>query len=143
MSPFHKLNFIRNTIKKFGKNHFITKKLKLKEHQTVIIGEGISHLYQNIITQNSSNQEKLLKGINQIVSLAKISHTIVIVTANNQTIFERLKTRGHKRISREDEIEVFIKIGKHHIKTLQNHFKHIITIENNRESDLESQLKKI
>ncbi len=143
MSLFHKINFIRNTMKKFGKNYFITQRLKLKTDETIIIDEGISHLYQNIITQDRSNQDELLKLINQVIDLAEISHTIIIVKAKKQTVFERLKSRGHKRILKEEEIVPFIEMGKHNIKELKAHFENTIKIKNNKKTNLDNQFKKI
>ena len=143
ISLFHKINFIRNTMKKFGKNYFITQRLKREVDETIIIDEGISHLYQNIITQDRSNQDELLKLVNQVIDLADISHTIIIIKAKKRTVFERLKSRGHKRITTEEDIRPFIKMGRHHIKVLKSHFENTITIKNNTTTNLENQLNKI
>jgi len=143
MPLFNKINFIRNTIKKFGKNYFITQRLEVKKNETIIIDEGISHLYQNIITQESSNQDKLLSLINKIIDLAEVSHAIVIVKAKKDTVFKRLKERGHKRIMTEEEIMPFIQMGRDNIKELKAHFKHTIEIKNNNKTNLANQFKKI
>jgi len=140
---FNKLNFIRNSIKKFGKNYFITQCLETQEECILIIDEGVSHLYQNVVSHRKQNSEQLCQLVDKIIEYAEIKHQIVIVTAEDTTIYHRLQRRGHKRIKSEQEIENFIEMSKRNINALYKKFYTAIQIENNQQSNLDVELEKI
>ena len=140
---FNKINFIRNSIKKLGKNYFITSCLPRNNELTIIVDEGVSHLYQNVVSHKKQNNQKLCRLINEIIEESNVSHEIIVVTAKDKDVFERLQSRGHKRIKSEIEIDNFIKMGKNNIKALNKKFYKIIQIENNIDGNLEFELNKI
>ena len=140
---FHKINFIRNSIKKFGKNHFITSYLEEDDNVTIIIDEGISHLYQNVVSHTKQDNKKIRELVDTLIEYSKIEHQVVIITAENNIVFERLHSRGHRRITSETEITHFIEMGKENIKALNKKFYKTIQIENNQTDNLEFELNKI
>lgn len=136
---FHKVNFIRNSIKKIGKNYFL---IHDKKNHLILVDEGISHLYQNVIACNQ-NDTKSIQLIDRLVSLSNFSNRVVIVDAPQEVIFKRLKNRGHKRLERDDEILQFIKNSKINLEMIKNHFKEVITIQNETNIDLAPKIKLI
>jgi len=139
---FNKINFIRNSIKKFGKNYFITSSLP-DNKRTVIVDEGVSHLYQNVVSHRKQNNQKLRTLVNKLIDKSEVSHEIIVVTAKDEEVFQRLQSRGHKRIKSEKEIDNFIKMGKDNIKALNKQFYTITQIENNINGNLDFELNKI
>jgi dephospho-CoA kinase len=140
---FNKINFIRNSIKKFGKNYFISAYLPKKNELTIVVDEGISHLYQNVVSHKKQNNQKLCKLIDELIEKSNVYHDIIMVTAKDQDVFERLKLRGHKRIKSEIEIDAFIETGKDNIEVLKQKNYTIIQIENNIDGNIELELNKI
>jgi len=140
---FHKINFIRNSIKKFGKNHFITSHLKENNNLSIVVDEGISHLYQNVVSHNKQDNQEIRRLVDKLITYSKIKHQIVVVTAKDNVVFERLNSRGHRRITSKLEINHFIQMGKDNIKALNKKFSTTIQIENNLENNLELELNKI
>ena len=136
---FHKVNFIRNSMKKIGKNYFL---IHDKKNQLILVDEGISHLYQNIIACNQNDKESI-RLIDRLLLLSNFSNRVVVVDAPQEVIFERLKNRGHKRLEKNDEIWQFIKNSKINLEMIKNHFKGVITIQNETNIDLTSKIKMI
>jgi len=142
MPFFHKLNFIRNVIKKFGKNYFITHRLE-ELKLILIVDEGISHIYQNLITTQDDNDETVVMLVHKLMRTIELNHEILIITAAYPTLFKRLFHRGHKRLNSTVEVEKFIKNSQEHIKQLEENFNHIIHITNEDHGDLEQEFNKI
>jgi len=127
MGLFDRLNFIRNSIKKIGKYYFL--KYEYDEKRIVLVDEGVSHLYQNVISPNSHNSKKVVRIIDRIIFNLNFSWDILVVDAPFETIYERLKRRGHKRV-KPNELISFIKKSKEQITRLKRRFPNIIEIEN-------------
>ena len=86
---FHKFNFIRNSIKKVGKNYFLKNKLQDHEKKIILIDEGIIHLYQNVIPYKQNNKKIILNLINEIVTLSHFSNRIILIDSADTIIEER------------------------------------------------------
>ncbi|NPA61507.1 MAG: AAA family ATPase [Epsilonproteobacteria bacterium] len=127
ISLFNKLNFIRNTIKKIGKSHFL--RYKFGEDRVVVIDEGLSHLYQNVVSGKKQDYSMVLKLVDRILLSVEHREEIVIVDAPFETIYERLSRRGHRRVNSENIVE-FIDSGKRHILELKKRFPKAIEISN-------------
>jgi len=127
MNLFDRLNFIRNSIKKIGKDHFLEH--RFNENRIVLVDEGISHLYQNIISPKRQNDKYLTRLVDKIISNLNFSRDIIVVDAPFETVYERLKQRGHRRVSSGD-FTLFIKKGKEQIFRLKRRFPKVTEIEN-------------
>jgi dephospho-CoA kinase len=127
MGVFDRLNFIRNSIKKIGKDYFLEH--IFNENKIVLVDEGISHLYQNIISPNRQNDRYLTRLVDKIISNLNFSRDIIVVDAPFEVVYERLKQRGHKRVLLKD-LKPFIKKSKEQIFRLKRRFPKITEIEN-------------
>ncbi len=130
MSLFDRVNFIRNSIKKIGKDYFL--RYRFREDNIVLVDEGISHLYQNIISPEKEEYKDIIRILDKIIFALKPSYSIIVVDAPSKTIIKRLRDRGHKRIT-PDKIERFVLKSKEHISILKSRFPKTLTITN-RES---------
>jgi dephospho-CoA kinase len=142
MSLFHQINFIRNSIKKFGKEVFIHHQLTKMEN-IIIVDEGISHLYQNIITDKNDDNEALIALVDQLIVSVEFNNEIMIINANETTIYHRLFNRGHKRLKSGDEIKKFIIKSQTNIQHIEEKFNHVFHIQNDEDGDLETELNTI
>jgi dephospho-CoA kinase len=135
MSLLDKLNFIRNTVKKVGKNVYLSN-IEFIDNRVVLVDEGISHLYQNVVTPKRQNNLKILILLNKFISMVEkqFPAEVIVVKASVPTIMERLKQRGHKRL-KKGEIELFIKNSEKNLSVVYKVFNNVRTITN--EDDLE------
>ncbi len=120
ISLFHKLNFIRNSIKKIGKNSYLLAK---KSDKIALVDEGISQLFQNIITVKESDDENNLRLVKKIVLLSEFRNEILIIQSEDENIFERLSSRGHKRLKNENEMRGFIAKSRLNMEIMIKKFK--------------------
>jgi dephospho-CoA kinase len=140
MSLFDRLNFIRNTVKKIGKNRYLSN-IEFIDNRVVVIDEGISHIYQNVVTTKTQNNLKILILLNQLISLIdKLPNRVIIVDAHSSTIIRRLKNRGHRRLNsvEEREIEIFVEKSKKNLSVVPKVFKDIKVVINEVGLDLKS-----
>ena len=137
---FHKINFIRNSIKKIGKNSFL---MDRKSDKYVVVDEGISHFYQNIISPNQDKNEKLIELIDRLILKIEFLNEIIIVEAPSEIIFKRLNSRGHKRLKDEIEIKKFIQKSEINLKIMKTKFPNFISITNIDKIDIKSLLSQI
>ncbi|HHB94887.1 MAG TPA: hypothetical protein ENK88_07055, partial [Campylobacterales bacterium] len=93
MSLLDKINFIRNTIKKVGKQSYLSN-INFVDNRVVLVDEGISHIYQNIVTGKTQNNLKILILINEFISLVKLPDEVIVIDAPTPIIINRLKERG-------------------------------------------------
>jgi len=128
MSILNKINFIRNTIKKIGKQNYFSK-IEFVDGRVVLVDEGISHLYQNVVTGKTQNNLKIFILLNKLLSLVKLPDRVIVVDAPKEVIVERLKERGHKRVSKHD-IEHFVDISKKNLSIVYKRFPNIKTVIN-------------
>jgi len=127
MGLFNRLNLIRNSIKKIGKDYFL--RYKFKEDKIILVDEGISHLYQNIISPRGKNSKKAIRVVDKIISNINFSSDIIVVDAPFEIIYKRLKSRGHKRVPK-DKLAPFIKNSKEQIVRLKRRFPKVVEILN-------------
>ena len=121
MTLYYRLNFIRNSIKQIGKNYFFI--CRYKGDKVILVDEGISHLYQNIVIPNNQNESYIFNLLDKLMSNLNFSNEIIIVEASSKMIFNRLKNRGHKRINdKEEEIQLFIKNSQNAIREMKKKF---------------------
>jgi broad-specificity NMP kinase len=138
MSLFDKINFIRNTIKKIGKNHYLSN-INFIDNRIVLVDEGISHIYQNVITTKTQNNLKILILLNKFISLIdKLPDEVIVVDAYTPTIIKRLKSRGHKRLKDVKEIELFVKNSKRNLSVIPKIFSNVQMIINEDGVNLEN-----
>jgi thymidylate kinase len=131
MTIYYKLNFIRNSIKQIGKNYLFYS--KYKDDKTILVDEGISHLYQNIATPKEQNESYIFKLLDELMSNLNFSNEIIIVEASSKTVYNRLKNRGHKRIkNNKEEIALFIENSKKSIEEMKKKFSYTIIDNENR-----------
>jgi len=128
MSILNKINFIRNTIKKIGKQNYFSD-IEFIDGRVVLVDEGISHLYQNVVTGKTQNNLKIFILLNKLLSLVKLPDRVIVVDAPKEVIVERLKERGHKRVSKRD-IEHFVDISKKNLSIVYKRFSNIKTVIN-------------
>ncbi len=98
MGLYNRLNLIRNSIKKIGKDYFL--RYRFKEDKIILVDEGISHLYQNIISPKAKNNKEALRVVDKIISNVNFSSDIIVVDAPSEIIHKRLKSRGLKEFIR-------------------------------------------
>jgi dephospho-CoA kinase len=115
----------------------------VNNRETIIVDEGVSHLYQNVVSHRKQNNQLLCTLVDKLIDKSEVSHEIIVVTAKDEEVFQRLQSRGHKRIKSEKEIAHFIKMGKNNINALNKKFYTIIQIENNIDGNLDFELNKI
>jgi len=132
MGLFNRLNLIRNSIKKIGKDYFL--RYKFKEDKIVLVDEGVSHLYQNIISPMGKNSKEAIRVIDKIISNINFSSDIIVVDAPFETIYRRLKARGHKRVPK-DKVVPFIKNSKEQVIRLKKRFPNVVEILNIEEKN--------
>ncbi len=104
---FDKVNFIRNTVKKISKYYYLK---NYNSSETIVVDEGVTHIYQNVISHNKTNKA-LFSLVTKLINLNKIDKgvaQIIIVDASNNIIRKRLISRGHRRIKDENSISSFI-----------------------------------
>ncbi len=135
MSLYDKFNFIRNSIKKIGKNYYF-KSINFIDNRVVIVDEGISHIYQNIVTTKVQNNLKILILLNEFISLIDKPDEVIIVDAPTKTIVDRLKKRGHKRLRDSDDIELFVKNSKKNLSIIDKKFNNTKTVINTNREDI-------
>jgi dephospho-CoA kinase len=128
MKLYDKINFIRNSIKKIGKNYFLT--YYYNENNIIIVDEGISHIYQTIITPSKQDDSCILSLVDTLLSMLEFSHNIIVVDASSKTIYNRLKSRGHNRLKSENDINFFIKKSKENLLVMKKQFIDTINIIN-------------
>ncbi len=129
MSLYDKLNFIRNSIKKIGKNRYFAN-INFIDDRVVFVDEGVSHIYQNIVTTKVQNNLKILILLNDFISLIDKPDEVIIVDASIETIVDRLKKRGHRRLKSVEEIELFVKNSKKNLSIIEKKFNNTRTIIN-------------
>ncbi|HHB95374.1 MAG TPA: hypothetical protein ENK88_09565 [Campylobacterales bacterium] len=129
MSLLDKINFIRNTIKKVGKQSYLSN-INFVDNRVVLVDEGISHIYQNIVTGKTQNNLKILILINEFISLVKLPDEVIVIDAPTPIIINRLKERGHKRLSSYKDIELFVENSKRNISIIGKKFPKIKTFIN-------------
>ncbi len=136
MSFLDKFNFIRNIIKKIGKNSYLSN-IDFIDDRVVLVDEGISHIYQNIVTTKTQNNLKILILVNKLISLIKeLPNKVIVVDAYTPTIIERLEERGHKRLKDISEIELFVKNSKKNLSVISKIFPNVKMIVNEEGIDL-------
>lgn len=135
MPLYEKLNFIRNSIKKIGKNRYFAN-INFIDDRAVLVDEGISHIYQNIVTTKVQNNLKILILLNEFISLVDKPDEVIIVDASIKTIVNRLKKRGHKRIKDSDDIELFVKNSKKNLSIIDKKFNNTKIIFNENGGDI-------
>ncbi len=133
MPLYNRVNFVRNSIKKVAKEYFLTH--IYNEDRIVLVDEGISHLYQNIITTNRQNNPYILSLVNQIISNMRLSLEVVIVDASSDIIIKRLHQRGHGRVKNLEEIKTFVKQSKQNLIEMKKRFINSIEISNEKSID--------
>ncbi len=136
MSLLDKLNFIRNTIKKIAKNYYLSN-IDFIDNRVVLVDEGISHIYQNVVTTKTQNNLKILILVNKLISLIKELPTkVIVVDAYTPTIIKRLKSRGHRRLKNIEEMELFVKNSKKNLSVISKIFPNVKMIVNEDGIDL-------
>ena len=105
-SLFHRLNILRNTIKKFSLFHYYHRK-----DGVYIIDEGISHLPFSLFVD--SYKKRILKSrVDLILNFLPMPNILFIISASETIATERLKIRGHKRMQLLDKEKTDIFISK-------------------------------
>lgn len=140
MSILDKLNFIRNTIKKIAKNYYLSN-IDFIDERVVLVDEGISHIYQNVVTTKTQNNLKILILLKKLISLIdknEIPSKIIVVDAYTPTIIERLKGRGHNRLKDSNEMEIFVKNSKKNLSVISKNFPNVKMIINENGMDLDN-----
>jgi len=127
MGLFDRLNFIRNSIKKLGKYYFL--KYEFDEDRIVLVDEGVSHLYQNVVSPKPQNDRKITQLIDRLLFSINFALDIIVVDAPFETIYNRLKIRGHKRVNSRN-IVPFIRKSKEQLSKLKRRFPKIVEISN-------------
>jgi broad-specificity NMP kinase len=125
LNILYKLNFIRNSIKKIGKDYFFKYKLQNKEN-IILVDEGIIHLFQNIVSCNKSNKQNILNIINKIIDLSGFSNKIILVDATDNIIKKRLQKRGHTRLKNLKKINIFVENSRKNIIFLKKTYSTIL-----------------
>ena len=129
MSLLDKINFVRNTIKKVGKQSYLSN-INFVDDRVVLVDEGISHIYQNVVTGKTQNNLKILILLNKFISLVQLPDEVIIIDAPSSIIINRLKNRGHKRLSSCIDIERFVENSKQNLPILDKKFPKIKTFIN-------------
>ena len=129
MSLFDKINFVRNTMKKVGKQRYLSN-IDFVDDRVVLVDEGISHIYQNIVTGKTQNNLKILILLNKFISLIKLPDEVIVIDAPTPLIVERLKERGHKRLRGCKDIERFVENSKRNLSIIGKKFPKIKTFIN-------------
>jgi dephospho-CoA kinase len=125
-----KIKVVGNIVLTIGKNNFLVN--RYNEDKIVLVDEGISHFYQNIVVATEQNYKNILEFLNNIISLSNFSNDIILVDASFETIFKRLKNRGHKRLKDEKEIQAFVQKSKEHLVVMKKRFPNIINVNNEK-----------
>jgi deoxyadenosine/deoxycytidine kinase len=129
MSLLDRINFIRNTIKKIGKQSYLSN-IDFIDDRVVLVDEGISHIYQNIVTAKTQNNLKILILLNKFISLVKLPDEVIVIDAPTPIIIQRLTERGHKRVVKHKDIEYFVKSSKKNLSIIYKNFPKVRTIIN-------------
>jgi len=130
-SFYDKLNFIRNSIKKVGKNYYY-KKVQKSSDSLVVVDEGISHLYQNIVSVHSSKLNKDLTSlIDSLIDLVDKPDKIIIIMSSQEKVLTRLKQRGHKRVTNNIELYEFTKNSLENMEICKKYFQNKYEIFDN------------
>ena len=129
MSIFDKINFVRNTIKKVGKQSYLSN-IDFIYDKVVLVDEGISHIYQNIVTGKTQNNLKILILLNKFISLINHPDEVIVIDAPTPIIVDRLKERGHKRLRGCKNIERFVENSKRNLSIIDKKFPKIKTFIN-------------
>jgi len=103
---FHKLNIIRNVIKKLSINAMLKPKKEI-----YLFDEGVSHIPFNIFVDSSSIKHCKLEIIN-LIDLLPSPDLLLLINASKNKITNRLKNRGHNRIDLNDNEKTKIFISK-------------------------------
>jgi len=135
MSLLDKINFVRNTIKKVGKHTYLSN-IEFIDDKVVLVDEGISHIYQNVVTGKTQNNLKIFILLNKFISLVKLPDKVIVVDAPTPIIINRLKNRGHKRLINQKDIERFVESSKKSLSIVYKKFPKIKTIINEREENV-------
>jgi len=135
MSLLDKINFVRNTIKKVGKHTYLSN-IEFIDDRVVLVDEGISHIYQNVVTGKTQNNLKIFILLNKFISLVKLPDKVIVVDAPTPIIINRLKNRGHKRLINQKDIERFVESSKKSLSIVYKKFPKIKTIINEREENV-------
>lgn len=126
-SFFDTINFVRNTIKKIGKNTYY---LSINNSETVIIDEGISHLYFNVVSVNKNVNKKINILLKALLSYNDIGK-IIIIDDKDLVIKKRLFTRGHKRVSNVNDAERFVENCRLNLKLMKENLDTTTLINGN------------
>jgi len=135
MSLLDKINFVRNTIKKIGKQSYLSN-IEFIDDRVVLIDEGISHIYQNVVTGKTQNNLKIFILLNKFISLVKLPDKVIVVDAPTPIVIKRLENRGHKRLINHKDIERFVESSKKNLSIVYKNFPKIKTIMNEREENV-------
>jgi len=135
MSLLDKINFVRNTIKKVGKHTYLSN-IEFIDDRVVLVDEGISHIYQNVVTGKTQNNLKIFILLNKFISLVKLPDKVIVVDASTPKIIKRLENRGHKRLINQKDIEQFVESSKKNLSIVYKKFPKIKTIINEREENV-------
>ena len=128
MRFYDKINFIRNSIKKVAKDYFLRD--IYSENRIVLVDEGISHLYQNIVGVKKQNDLYILLLVDKLISNLTFSNEILIVNASSQTVIKRLYERGHERLNSLEEITTFVQKSRQNLSKMKKKFSNIMQIFN-------------
>jgi broad-specificity NMP kinase len=101
---YHKLNIVRNVIKKIA----IYSKYKDKKN-IYIFDEGISHLPFNVFVDSSKKKTSNIE-ISNFINQIPTPDLLLVINAGKVETTRRLKDRGHKRIdlSNDEKMKIFI-----------------------------------
>ena len=128
---YHKLNIVRNVIKKIA----IYSKYKDKK-KLYIFDEGVSHLPFNVFVDSSKKNTSNIE-ISNFINRIPTPDLLLLINAGKKETTTRLKDRGHKRIdlSNDEKREVFISksfiVRDQVIKYYKNNNKKYKIITNN------------
>jgi broad-specificity NMP kinase len=145
-SFFHKVNILRNIMKKISKYMLYSNKKKI-----YLFDEGISHIPFNLFVDNSNSLLNRGEFIDIVQLLPKVD-ALFIINVKKDLAISRLKNRGHKRMNLENdkESEIFIEKSSEVIEMIKMYSinTEIIEIENSLDivdaiSQFEKKLKEI
>ena len=99
-SFLHKINLLRNVIKKISRYFFYSRKKEI-----YIFDEGVSHIIFNIFV-DSSFKTIDKKEIEEVLELLPLPNLLICIEADKEIVLQRLESRGHKRINFDDKVKV-------------------------------------
>ena len=106
-SIFFKINILRNVMKKISVNLFCENNKKF-HGLTFIIDEGVTHIPFNLFADSGAERDE----IENILRALRLPKMVILVDDDEEEIFRRLKSRGHKRIKVNDDAQIKYFISK-------------------------------